>query len=278
MSLTEIGQTDDLITAIIQGKPLDALPNDLYIPRDGLKIFLEAFEGPLDLLLYLIQRQHFNIFDIPIAEITQQYLRYVELMKELHFDLAAEYLLMAAELTAIKSRMLLPKQADEVTEPDPREKLVKQLQEYARYKQAAQMFATLPQVGRDVFLVTADVPDIPREIRIPSIPWRALLAAMQAVMVRTAFLSSHQVLREPLSVRERMSFILERLKATSHVSFGNLFTVEEGRAGVVVTFLAILELTKESIIKIIQTEHFAHIEIALHAEYTVAKNTSPPQD
>lgn len=266
MQLTQIEQNPDLIAAIIQGKPLEVLPGDLYVPRDALKIFLEAFEGPLDLLLYLIQRQNFNIFDIPIAEITRQYLQYVELMKEFHFDLAAEYLLMAAELTAIKSRMLLPKQMDDVAEPDPREKLVRQLQEYARYQQAAQLFSTLPQVGRDIFLAKADVPDIPREIRIPTIPWEALLSAMQSVMARTAFLSSHQVLREPLSVRERMSLVLEQLKATSPVSFMSLFTFEEGRAGVVVTFLAILELTKESLIKIIQAEHFAPIEVVLHAE------------
>ena len=250
--------------AVIQGKPLTELPVGLYVPPEALRIFLESFEGPLDLLLYLIQNQHIDILNIPIAAITQQYLHYIELMTEFQLDLAAEYLLMAALLSEIKSRLLLPTiAAADANEPDadPRAKLIEQLQEYARYKQAAQQLADLPQIGRDVFPVTVVKPEIVAQIIIPPISWSELLATMQAVMKRAAFFSSHQVLREPLSVRERMSLILTALNQAPAIEFRQLFTLEEGRAGVVVTLLAILELAKESLIQLVQPQPFAAIQV-----------------
>jgi segregation and condensation protein A len=249
---------------MVQGQPLDTLPADLYIPPDALRVFLENFEGPLDLLLYLIQYRHFDILNIPIAEITRQYLQYVELMKELHLDLAAEYLVMAAILMEIKSGLLLPVPHDPDSDQpaiDPRTRLIQQLQEYARYKQAAQDLDALPRLGRDLLPVSVTIPEIPKEIIVPHIPWPALLQAMQEIMQRVAFFTSHQVLREPLSVRERMSFILETLKTTQYIDFINLFTLEEGRAGVVVTLLAILELVKESLIQLTQLQPFAMIQV-----------------
>lgn len=242
-----------LPSAVIYGTPLDTLPLDLYVPPDGLKVFLKTFEGPLDLLLYLIQHQNIDILDIPIAEITYQYVQYVELIKELHLDLAAEYMVMAAELTEIKSRLLLPTPPDSKTPaPDPRAKLVQQLKEYARYKKAAQDLAALPQVGRDIFPVIVAIPDLPREIRIPEVNLSALLYVMQGVIARASLFSSHQVVQEPLSVRERMSFILNTLEAEQQVNFMKCFTLEEGKAGAVVALLAVLELSKESLIKIKQ--------------------------
>jgi segregation and condensation protein A len=249
-------------TIKVQGAAFDNLPNDLYVPPDALKVFLEDFEGPLDLLLYLIQRQNFDILNIPIAEITRQYLQYVDLMKELHLDLAVEYLVMAAVLMEIKSRMLLPNSNPEILDPaDPRTRLIQQLQEYAQYKQAAQNLAALPQLGREIFPVSVDV-NTPLQPRvIPNISLSTVLAAMQDVMARASLFSSHQVTREPLSVRERMSFILERLQYQRCIEFIDLFTLEEGRAGVVVTFLAILELVKESLVQLIQLQAFGTIQV-----------------
>jgi segregation and condensation protein A len=247
----------------VQGAAFDNLPNDLYVPPDALKVFLEDFEGPLDLLLYLIQRQNFDILNIPIAEITRQYLQYVDLMKELHLDLAVEYLVMAAVLMEIKSRMLLPNSNPEILDPaDPRTRLIQQLQEYAQYKQAAQNLAALPQLGREIFPVSVDVMNTPLQPRvIPNISLSTVLAAMQDVMARASLFSSHQVTREPLSVRERMSFILERLQYQLCIEFIDLFTLEEGRAGVVVTFLAILELVKESLVQLVQLQAFGTIQV-----------------
>ena len=248
--------------AIIQGTPLDALPTDLYIPPEALRVFLESFEGPLDLLLYLIQKQNFDILNVPIAKITEQYYQYIELMSEFHLDLAAEYLVMAATLTEIKSRMLLPS-PEEVTDPsfDPRAKLIKQLQEYARYKKVAEELFLLPQVERDIFLATAAPPEMRDEVLVPEVSWEEFLSAMQDVMARATLFSSHHVMREPLSVRERMAMILDRLKLESCVNFTHLFTYEEGRPGVVVTLLAILELVRESIIQIVQLQQFGNIQV-----------------
>ena len=249
--------------AIVQGTPLEEWPTDLYVPPGALQVFLESFEGPLDLLLYLIQNQNFDILNIPIAEITRQYLQYVDLMKEMNLDLAAEYLVMAAVLMEIKSRLLLPthEDSDSKDSDDPRTKLVKQLQEYAQYKQAAEDLDALPRMGRDIFLAIVELPEIPKEIILPNVTWSAMLEAMRDVMERAALFTSHQVIREPLSVRERMSFILEQLKTAPRVDFVSLFSLEEGRAGVVVTLLAILELTKESIIQIIQQQPFEIIQV-----------------
>lgn len=249
-------------SAIVCGLPLESLPLDLYVPADGLKVFLATFEGPLDLLLYLIQHQNLDIFDIPIAEITYQYVQYVELMKEFRLDLAAEYMVMAAELTEIKSQLLLPTPPNaEATEPDPRTRLVRQLREYARYKKAAQDLAMLPQVGREVFPIVVAIPDVPREIQTPKINLQVLLYIMQGVIERARLFSSHRVIREPLSVRERMSLVLNALKTESIVEFKKLFTLDEGRAGAVVALLAILELCKESLIKIAQEQTFDTISV-----------------
>ena len=254
--------TTELPSAIVQGAPLDTWPTDLYVPPDALQVFLEQFEGPLDLLLYLIQRHNFDIIDIPIAEITRQYVQYIELMKQMNLDLAAEYLVMAAMLMEIKSRILLPVVSpDNTSTDDPRTQLIKQLQEYAQYKQAAQNLAALPQEGQDFFTATVELPELPKEIKIPSITWLELLEAMRDVMERAALFTSHQVIREPLSVRERMSLILERLKAARRVGFLTLFTLEEGRAGVVVTLLAILELARESLIQIVQQQPFEVLQV-----------------
>ena len=255
--------TTELSSAMVQGKTLEALPVDLYVPPDALQVFLESFEGPLDLLLYLIQHQDLDILNIPIAEITRQYVQYVELMKELNLDLAAEYLVMAAILSEIKSRLLLPSptESDSPESNDPRAQLVQQLQEYARYKTAAQDLAALPQIGRDIFLTIVDPPKIPREIIIPPLDWSVFLETMREVMERASFFSSHQVMHEPLSVRERMSSILATVKKLQCIDFLALFTLEEGRAGVVVTLLAILELARESLIQIVQQHPFEIIQV-----------------
>ncbi len=252
--------TTESPSAIVQGAPLEVWPTDLYVPPDALQVFLERFEGPLDLLLYLIQRQNLEILDIPIAEVTHQYLQYINFMKEMHLDLAAEYLVMAAVLTEIKSRMLLFN-SDDKEESDPRSKLVQQLREYAQYKKAAEDLEALPRLARDFFPASAQPHEIPKEIILPTISWSALLEAMRDVMERSALFTSHQVMREPLSVRERMSLILEALKASHRIDFVKCFTLEEGRAGVVVTLLAILELTKESLIQTVQQQPFEMIQV-----------------
>jgi len=249
--------------AIVQGTPLDTWPTDLYVPPDALQIFLERFEGPLDLLLYLIQHQNLNILEISLAEIIQQYLHYIELMQQFNLDLAAEYLLMASWLTELKSRLLLPTRADdkEQESTEPHKQLIKQLQEYAQYKQAAQDLAELPQLGREIFLASAELPTIKTEVVVPNVEWFTFLATIQEVMERASLFSSHQVIHEPLSVRERMTIILDRLKENPRLNFIELFTLEEGRAGVVVTLLAILELVRESLIIFAQTQPFATIEV-----------------
>lgn len=240
--------------AIVQGAPLTELPKDLYIPPDALEVFLEAFEGPLDLLLYLIKRQNIDILDIPIARITEQYMRYIELMEELQLELAGEYLLMAAMLAEIKSRMLLPRpQADE-EEEDPRAELVRRLQEYERYKQAAEDMDQLPRYERDIFATIVEFPDRKSEVPKPDVSMESILRVFAEVLQRAEMFSHHHVTREPLSVRERMTVILDRINAEDFTNFHDLFTVEEGRAGVIVTFLAILELIRESLIDMVQSE------------------------
>lgn len=248
--------------AVVQGHFLEVWPKDLYVPPHALQIFLESFEGPLDLLLYLIQNQHLDILNIPIAEITQQYLHYIELMKESNLDLASEYLLMAAILMEIKSRMLLPlpKKSDHEPHEDPRTRLVQQLQEYARYKQAAQDLDSLPQIGRDIFSVMVAA-QVPKEVVLPHIPWSAVLQAMRDIIERTTLYASHKIMREPLSVRERMTTILEKLTTARQMNFVDFFTPEEGRAGAVVTLLALLELAKQVVIHIMQTQPFDVLQV-----------------
>ena len=253
---------EEMPFAVVQGVPWSTLPKDLYIPPDALEVFLDAFEGPLDLLLYLIKRQNLDILEIPIAQITAQYMEYVNLMKELKLELAAEYLVMAAMLAEIKSRMLLPRQPDEdEDESDPRAELIRRLQEYERYKQAAEDIDALPRLGRDVFQARVEVPDKTSTRRPPDVELKEILAALSEVTRRAEMHSHHRVESEPLSVRERMSLVLERISAGSFCEFTSLFPLEEGRAGVVVTFLAILELLKGSLIEMVQAEAFGPIHI-----------------
>ncbi len=248
--------------AVVQGEPMTALPKDLYIPPDALEVFLDAFEGPLDLLLYLIKRQNLDILEIPIAEITTQYMEYVEIMKELRLELAAEYLVMAAMLAEIKSRMLLPRHADEDEEEvDPRAELIRRLQEYERYKQASEALDALPRLGRELFQAEVIVGDRMVEKHPPQIDIRDVLMALKDVISRADLFSRHRIELEPLSVRERMSAILERLDTDNFIDFTRFFTIEEGRLGVVVTFLAILELLKGALIELVQSEPFAPIHI-----------------
>jgi segregation and condensation protein A len=246
--------------AVVQGQTLFA-PQDLYIPPDALEVFLEAFEGPLDLLLYLIKRNNLDILDIPIAEITRQYMTYIELMKEMRLELAAEYLVMAAMLAEIKSRMLLPRPAAAEEENDPRAELIRRLQEYERFKKAAEAIDTLPRMERDTFPVVVAGPETRRTRPPPQVELRELLGCFQQVMARAEMYSHHHVLLEPLSVRERMTRILQSVNSEQFMEFGSLFTIEEGRRGVVVTLLAILELLRESLIEMIQSEVFGPIYV-----------------
>lgn len=251
------------VIATVRGEPFAKLPRDLYIPPDALEVFLEAFEGPLDLLLYLIRRQNLDILDIPIAEITRQYMGYVELMKDLRLELAAEYLVMAAMLAEIKSRMLLPRPPSDLDdeEQDPRAELVRRLQEYEQFKAAGDELDRLPRVARDLFLATAQVPPLDVQRRMPDVLLDELLAALAESLDRVKMFSHHQIQREALSVRERMSETLQRLSAGQFLPLSALLRPEEGRAGVVVTFLAILELLKASLIELVQTEPFAPLHL-----------------
>lgn len=241
--------------AIVQGSPYTELPRDLYIPPEALQVFLDAFEGPLDLLLYLIKRQNLDILDIPIARITHQYMQYIDLMQELQLELAGEYLLMAAMLAEIKSRMLLPRPvSEEDDEDDPRAELVRRLQEYERYKQAAEDLDQLQRLERDVFATIVEFPHRTLNQEPPTVSLDDVLRAFADVLERADQYAHHHITREPLSVRERMSIVLGRLNADSYVDFTSLFTVEEGRSGVVVTLLALLELIKESLAQLVQNE------------------------
>jgi segregation and condensation protein A len=255
-------QQGELPFAIVQGQPQYELPKDLYIPPDALEVFLDAFEGPLDLLLYLIRRQNLDILDIPIADITRQYMDYIELMKDLRLELAAEYLVMAAMLAEIKSRMLLPRvHAEEDDEQDPRAELIRRLQEYERFKQAAEDLHELPQLGRDVFPVEVEVPYKDIEHPPPEVELGDVLLALKEVLHRADLFSSHHIAREPLSLRERMSRVLETVNAERFTQFTDLFDIAEGRQGVVVTFMAILELIKQQLIELVQADTFAPIHV-----------------
>jgi len=247
---------------LVEGRPMTVLPTDLYIPPEALEVFLETFQGPLDLLLYLIKKENLDILNIPIAEITKQYIQYVELMKTINLELAAEYLVMAALLAEIKSRMLLPRPAElALDEEDPRALLIRRLQEYEQIKTAAENLDKLPQVGRDIFPASVEVSDqeIPRPQ--PEIDMKDLISAFMEVMQRVAHNTKHTVGREPLSIRERMSQVLRILKPDSYTKFQDLFLVSEGKMGVVVTFIAILELLKQSLIDIVQQEPFSPLHV-----------------
>ncbi|MGH8443227.1 MAG: segregation and condensation protein A [Nevskiaceae bacterium] len=245
----------------VLGQPLAKLPEDLYIPPDALQVFLEAFEGPLDLLLYLIRRQNLNILDIPILKITQQYLQYIELMQDLRLELAAEYLVMAAMLAEIKSRLLLPRPALEAVEADPRMDLVRRLQEYERFKAAAESLDALPRVGREISLAQARPEKVEAtvELAVPHI--RELIEAFREAMQRAELFTRHQIAREPLSVRERMTRILARVSAGTGAEFAEIVDPGEGRAGVVVCLLAVLELVKGAMIELTQAAPFGPLLI-----------------
>lgn len=261
------GSPEQLQLALVYGQAFTQMPQDLYIPPDALEVFLEAFEGPLDLLLYLIRKQNIDILDIPVAEITRQYMGYVELMKSVRLELAAEYLVMAAMLAEIKSRMLLPRSAVvEDEEHDPRAELIRRLQEYERFKAAAEGIDTLKRVGRDLYVPKLDAPQAKVRKLLPEVSLEELLMSMADVLRRSDMFESHQVSREALSTRERMSQVLERLRGGGFVPFVELFGAEEGKLGVVVTFMAILELVKEQLIELVQNEAFAAIHVRARAE------------
>jgi segregation and condensation protein A len=248
--------------AIVSGEPVTELPRDLYIPPHALEVFLEAFEGPLDLLLYLIRRQNLDILNIPIAQITAQYVEYIELMHEMQFELAGEYLVMAATLAEIKSRMLLPRPVtEEEEEDDPRAELARRLQEYERYKKAAHDIDCLERLERDVVPAVADVVDKQVVTRLPDVTLKELVIAFQEVVTRAERYAHHHVQREALSVRERMSGVLAAVSSGERIEFVRLFDIAEGRSGVVVTFLAVLELLKESLIEAVQTQAYGPIHI-----------------
>ena len=249
----------ELPFAIVEGEPLTKPPEDLYIPPQALEVFLETFEGPLDLLLYLIKRQNLDILNIPIAEITKQYMKYVDVMRSIKLDLAAEYLVMAAMLAEIKSRMLLPRHEEAEDEDDPRAELVRRLQEYERFKQAAESIKALPSLDQEHWLSDIKVIREEKDMPLPDVQMQDILHAFKDVLMRTDRYSSHEIERETLSVRERMSNVLSALPQDGFIAFHALFAPEEGRLGVVVTFLAILELLKERLADIVQAEDYAPI-------------------
>jgi segregation and condensation protein A len=251
--------------AVVEGQPISEMPRDLYIPPQALEVFLEAFEGPLDMLLYLIRRQNLDILDIPIAEITRQYMRYIELMQVLQLELAGEYLLMAATLAEVKSRMLLPRpqSADTGDEADPRAELVRRLQEYERFKRAAEGIERMPRLERDTWVASAELVDRKVVRLAPQVTLQEMLLAFQEVLSRSDMFAHHHVQREPLSVRQRMTEVLSALNASAFMDFVRLFRAEEGRRGVTVTFVAILELLREGLIEIIQSEAYGPLHVRL---------------
>jgi segregation and condensation protein A len=249
--------------AMVMGERLTEMPRDLYIPPQAMEVFLDAFEGPLDLLLYLIRRQNLNILDIPIAEITRQYMKYIEVMNDMQLDLAGEYLVMAATLAEIKSRMLLPRAANpnEGSEEDPRAELVRRLQEYERFKQAALKLDEVPRLERDHYIASAEFNDRRTVKVLPDLTLKELLLAFKDVATRSEMFAHHHIQREPLSVRARMSDILASLSPDDFVDFVSLFQPEEGRMGVAVTFIAILELLREGLLDIVQNEIYGPIHV-----------------
>jgi len=262
--------------AVVDGEPVTQLPQDLYIPPYALKVFLEAFEGPLDLLLYLIRRQNLDVLDIPIADITQQYVDYIEMMEELQLELAGEYLLMAAMLAEIKSRMLLPRsEEEEEDEEDPRAELVRRLQEYERYKQAAEDLNELPRMERDNFQGSAEVTQRKKDVKPPDVAMQDVLLAFKDVLSRAEMFAHHHIQKEPLSVRQRMSEVLSTLASENFTEFQDLFDPQEGRMGVAVTFIALLELLRERLIELVQAEPYSPIHVRAA---TVASGTEDNGD
>ena len=259
--------------ALVQGQPMTQLPLDLYIPPDALEIILEQFEGPLDLLLYLIRKQNLDILEVNVSDIVDQYMQYIDLMQSLQLELAAEYMVMAAMLAEIKSRMLLPRNradGEDGEEEDPRAELIRRLQEYERFRHAAEQLDEIPRLERDIHVAQIDAPERIAERVHPEVDMRELMLALAGVMRRAERFEHHEIQREQLSTRERMSDILERLKGGHFVPFRTLFTPEEGRLGVVVSFLAVLELIKESLIDIVQHEVLGAIHVKLRSSDVTA--------
>ena len=266
-------QQQEMPLAVVHGQPVLQIPQDLYIPPDALEVILDAFEGPLDLLLYLIRRQNLDILDIPVAEITRQYVDYINVMQELRFELAAEYLVMAAILAEIKSRMLLPRPvSEEGEEGDPRAELVRRLQEYERFKQAAEDLDALPRQDRDTTPVQAHVPDRATVRLPPPVELKEMLLALHDVLKRAELFSGHAIKREALSVRQRMGDVLTRLEDGRFHRFESMFAPEEGKLGVLVTFLAMLELAKEQLLDIVQEAPLAPI----YVKSLALNNTNEP--
>ena len=262
----QAGAQQELPFALVYGEAVTELPLDLYIPPDALEVFLEAFEGPLDLLLYLIRKQNLDILEVHVADIVEQYMQYINMMQALQLELAAEYMVMAAMLAEIKSRMLLPRhkaEGEDGEEEDPRAELIRRLQEYERFRTAAEQIDELPRLERDIFVADVDAPDRIQERIHPDVDMREIMLAMAAVMRRAERFEHHEIEREQLSTRERMADILEKLKGGHFVPFSQLFAPEEGKLGVVVSFLAILELIKERLLDLVQHEVLGVIHVKL---------------
>jgi segregation and condensation protein A len=255
-------QQQEMPLAVVHGQPVLQIPQDLYIPPDALEVILDAFEGPLDLLLYLIRRQNLDILDIPVADITRQYVDYIAGMHEMRFELAADYLVMAAILAEIKSRMLLPRVTnDEGEEEDPRAELVRRLQEYERFKKAAEDIDALPRLERDTAVAQAHVPERAVVRLPPPVDLKEMLLALRDVLQRAELFTQHAIKRDALSVRQRMGELLERLADGGFHRFESLFDASEGRLGVVVTFLGMLTLAKEQLVEIVQDEPLGPIYV-----------------
>ena len=254
--------------AFVNGQALIEKPEDLFIPPDAFELILEAFEGPLDLLLYLIRKQKFDLVNLPVYEVTKQYMKYVELMKDIKLELAAEYLLMAAILTEVKSRLLLPKRPDaEEDEDDPRAELIRRLKEYELVKNAAQELDDIPRKERDVFSAQAKISSLEAPVRVlPAVSLQDIVFGFQSAMQRSQAFEHHHIEKETLSTRERMSLILDTISSKHYTGFDELFLANEGKAGVVVTFLAVLELGKENLIELVQAQPYANIYIRVSPE------------
>lgn len=262
-----LAEQTEMPFAVVAGEVMTQIPIDLHIPPQALEVFLDAFEGPLDLLLYLIRKQNLDILNINLFDITRQYMEYIELMQGLQLELAAEYLLMASMLAEIKSRMLLPRISEaEEDEADPRAELVRRLQEYEQFKEAAENINQLPRVGRDLFLAEETRPDYQRPKLPPEVDLRDMMLAFREVVNRAQLFEEHEVQRETLSTRQRMAEVLNCLRGQGFIPFITLFEASEGRAGVTVTFLAVLELARECLIDLVQNDEFGPIHLKALAE------------
>ena len=255
-----VPRQEELFLATVKGKET-SLPDDLYVPPNALEILLDSFAGPLDFLLYLIKKQNLDILDINVAKITEQYTSYIELMDAMQIELAGDYLVMAAYLAELKSRMLLPRPLEQTEEEDPRAELIKRLQEYQRYKEAAERIDKIPRIDREIFAANAKLPEFTTQAPLIDVPLEDLTIALAEVLRRAEKSHAHLINFEELSTRERMTQILERMRTESFIEFTSLFKPKEGKIGVVVTFLAILELLKDSLIEIVQSEEFGPIHI-----------------